>query len=66
MNYVAPNSLSFGFCLSLSNLTNYKSVAFRSLTILNSATFSSMLIRNLATIFGVIFFYLRNYESSYF
>ena len=38
---VAPNSLSFSFCLSLSNLTNYKSAAFRSLTILNSATISS-------------------------
>ena len=35
---MAPNSLSF--CLSLSNLTNYKSAAFRSLTILNSSTFS--------------------------
>ena len=38
---VAPNSLSFCFCLSLSNLTNYKLVAFRSLAILNSATFLS-------------------------
>ena len=38
---VAPNSLSFCFCLSLSNLTNYKSAAFRSLTILNSATILS-------------------------
>ena len=31
----------FCFCLSLSNLTNYKSAVFRSLTILNSGTFSS-------------------------
>ena len=43
---VAPNSLSFCFCFRLSNVTNYKSAAFRSPTILNSATFSSMTNRN--------------------
>ena len=39
---VPPNSLSFCFCLSLNNLTNYKSAAFKSMTILNLAAFSSM------------------------
>ena len=38
---VAPNSLSFCFCLILSNLTNYKLAAFRSRTILNLVTFLS-------------------------
>ena len=36
---VPPNSLSFCFCLSLSNLTNYKSAAFRSMMTCNSADF---------------------------
>ena len=37
--HVIINTLSFCLTLSLSNLTNYKSVAFRSLPILNSADF---------------------------
>ena len=61
---VAPNSLSFCFCLSLSNLMNYKSAAFRSLTILNLATFLSTPDYRVRVSSYFKFFSLPNYQSS--